>query len=53
MLDLIRADFERIHETIPKPRVTEKVPIADHPGVLVDYQHLVRLSRMGESKLYS
>ncbi len=48
MLDLIRADFERIHETIPKLRVTEKVPIADHPGVLVDYQHLVRFSRMSE-----
>jgi internalin A len=48
MLDLIRADFERIHETIPKLRVTERVPIADHPGVLVDYQHLVRLSRMSE-----
>jgi internalin A len=47
-LDLIHADFERIHETIPKLRVTEKVPIADHPGVLVDYQHLVRLRRMSE-----
>ena len=32
----------------PETACTEKVPIADHPGVLVDYQHLVRFSRMNE-----
>jgi internalin A len=48
MLDLIRADFERIHKTMPKLRVAEKVPIPDRPDVLVDYVRLVRLSRLGE-----
>jgi hypothetical protein len=49
MLDLIRADFERIHETIPKLQVSEKVPIVGHPGVLVDYRHLITLRAVGES----
>jgi internalin A len=50
MLGLIRADFERIHETIPKLRVAEKIPIPGYPGVLADYLHVVRLSRKGEVK---
>lgn len=48
MLDLVRADFERIHETIPKLQVAEKIPIPGHPGALVDYRHLRTLRDVGE-----
>ncbi len=49
MLDLIRADFERIHATLPKMRVVEQVPVPGHAGALVEYQLLVKLLRQGVS----
>ncbi|MEE4358858.1 MAG: COR domain-containing protein [Desulfococcaceae bacterium] len=42
-LAVIRADFRKIHATIPKISVREKVPVPKAPHVVVDYQHLLRL----------
>ncbi|MBE7549636.1 MAG: GTP-binding protein [Anaerolineales bacterium] len=47
-LAIIRAEFEAIHRTIPGLEVGEKVPLLDHPEVVVDYQHLRDLEEMGE-----
>ena len=46
-LEIIRADFNKIHKTIPKLQVNEKIPIPGHPDVVVDYQHLRNLEEMG------
>ena len=46
-LEVIRADFERIHATIPKIEAREKVPIPGHSEVVVDYQHLCVLEKKG------
>jgi len=48
LLAIIRADFRKIHATIPKLVVKEKVPIPGHPQVVVDYEHLLTLEKMGE-----
>jgi internalin A len=48
-MDIIRAEFERIHATIPRLTVEEKVPIPDQPSVVVDYSHLLDLFELGES----
>ncbi len=47
-LEIIRADFRKIHKTIPKLIVKEKVPIPGHPNVVVDYEHLLTLEELGE-----
>jgi internalin A len=48
MMDIIRAEFERIHATIPQLTVEEKVPMPDDPSVMVDYNHLLNLSELAE-----
>lgn len=47
-LSAIRTEFDAIHRTIAKIEVREKVPIPDHPNIVVDYEHLLKLERMGE-----
>ena len=46
-LEIIRADFDKIHATIPKIESQEKVSIPGHPKVVVDYQHLCVLEKKG------
>jgi len=46
-LAVIRNSFEGIHATIPKLDVKRKVPLADEEGVVVDYEHLVKLEETG------
>jgi internalin A len=48
LMDVIRAEFERIHATIPQLIVAEKVPMPDEPSVMVDYDHLLNLLELGE-----
>lgn len=48
-LSIIRAQFDAIHRTIPGLEVEEKVPLPDHPEIVVDYQYLRDLEAMGET----
>lgn len=48
-LAIIRAQFEYIHRTIPKLEAKEKIPLPNHPNVVIDYQHLLLLERLGET----
>ncbi|MBD3306832.1 TIR domain-containing protein, partial [candidate division KSB3 bacterium] len=50
-LEIIRADLHKIHRTIPKLKVREKVPIPGHPAIVVDYEHLLTLEELGEEYL--
>lgn len=50
-LVIIRAEFDAIHSTIPGLEVSEKVPLPDHPEIVVDYQDLRNLEEMGEPYL--
>jgi internalin A len=48
-LSVIRAEFEAIHKTIAKIEAREKVPVPAHSEVVVDYNHLLNLERLGET----
>jgi internalin A len=48
-LAIIRAQFDSIYRTIPGLEVEEKVPLPDHPAIVVDYQYLRDLEEMGET----
>jgi internalin A len=50
-LGVIRSNFYHIHETIPGIEPEEKVPLPDHPEIVVDYRHLLNLEEMGEESL--
>ena len=50
-LGIIRSNFNYIHETIPGIEPEEKVPLPDHPEIVVDYRHLLNLEEMGEESL--
>ncbi len=47
-LSIIRSHFNTIHRSIPQIDVKEKIPLADQPEIVVDYQHLLRLEEIGE-----
>ncbi len=47
-LEIIRADFLKIHQSIPDIKVTQIVPLPDHPGIFVDYKYLLDLEMIGE-----
>ena len=47
-LGVIRSNFDYIHETIPGIKPEEKVPLPDHPEIVVDYRHLLDLEALGE-----
>lgn len=51
-LELIRADFRKIHKTIPKLAVTEVVPLPGKPDVLIDYTDLLKLRERGIKTYY-
>ncbi len=46
-LAVIRADFRKIHASIPKLDVRQKVPLKNRPDIVVDYQHLLYLEEQG------
>ncbi len=46
-LEIIRADFRRIHRSISQIQVTEMVPIPDHDDIVVSYKHLRLLEERG------
>ena len=48
-LGVIRSNFDYIHETIPGIKPEEKVPLPDHPEIVVDYGHLLDLEALGET----
>nr|WP_322710677.1 COR domain-containing protein [Nostoc sp. ChiSLP03a] len=48
-LAIIRSQFDTIHRTIPGLVVEQKVPLPDHPNILLDYQNLLDYEEMGES----
>jgi internalin A len=47
-LEIIRADFDRIHSTIPKIEAKEKVPLPGREDIVADYNHLLDLEGLGE-----
>ena len=46
-LTSIRHCFEEIHDTIPRLRIEEKVPVPGHPKVLLDYERLLKMEARG------
>jgi len=48
-LSAIRSQFDAIHKTITKLEVREKVPVPGQDSVVVDFQHLLKLEKMGEA----
>jgi len=42
-----RGQFDVIHETIPGLKVATKVPLLNHPEIVVDYNYLLKLERKG------
>lgn len=48
LLSIIRFHFDVIHSSISGIHVEEKVPLPDHPEIVVDYRYLLDLEAMGE-----
>lgn len=48
LLSIIRFHFDVIHESLSGIQVEEKVPLPDHPDIVVDYAYLLDLEAMGE-----
>lgn len=48
LLAVIRSEFNAIHQTIKGLEVKEKVPLPNHPKILVDYEHLRNLAEIGK-----
>ena len=48
LLAIIRNHFDAIHKTISGIKADEKVPLPEHPKVVVDYKHLLNLEDLGE-----
>ncbi len=46
-LEIIRADFLRINDSIPGIKFKETVPVPGNPDVTVSYEHLLRLEGKG------
>ena len=51
LLTAIRSQFDYIHKTIPGIVPVEKVPLIDHPEIVLDYQELIGLETMGETSI--
>ena len=48
LLGIIRSHFDHIHRTITGIEVAGKVPLPDHPEIVLDYQELLGLEAMGK-----
>ena len=51
LLTAIRSQFDYIHKTIPGIVPVEKVPLIEHPEIMLDYQELLGLEAMGEKNI--
>ncbi|MGK7895746.1 MAG: COR domain-containing protein, partial [Xenococcus sp. (in: cyanobacteria)] len=51
LLTAIRSQFDYIHKTIPGIVPIEKVPLIEHPEIILDYQELLGLEAMGEKSV--
>lgn len=51
LLTAIRSQFDYIHKTIPGIVPVEKVPLIEHPNIVLDYQELLGLEAMGEKNI--
>lgn len=51
LLTAIRSQFDYIHKTIPGIVPVAKVPLIDHPDIILDYQELLGLESMGEKDI--
>ena len=51
-LAIIRADFRKIHATIPKLNLKEVIPLPGHPDVTIDYADLLKLRERGITTYY-
>ena len=51
LLTAIRSQFDYIHKTIPGIVPEEKVPLIEHPEIVLDYQELLGLEVMGEKDI--
>ena len=51
LLAAIRFQFDDIHKTIPGIIPEEKVPLIDHPEIVLDYQELLGLEEMRETSI--
>jgi internalin A len=51
LLAVIRADFEEIHRSIPKLKVSELLPVPANPGLAVEYENLRVMEAEGISQL--
>ena len=52
LLTAIRSQFDYIHErNIPGIKPVEKVPLIEHPDIVLDYQELLGLEAMGEDSV--
>jgi internalin A len=47
-LAVLRAEYDYIHRTIPKLEAKEKVPLPNHPDIVVDYEHLLTLEELNK-----
>jgi hypothetical protein len=47
-LNVVRQEFQRIHDTVPGLVVDARVPLPDDPAVTVGYVHLLALEKDGE-----
>ena len=51
-LDIIRADFRKIHSTIPNLKIDEIVTLPGQPNTNISYQGLIRLKEKGVKTYY-
>ncbi|MEM6611640.1 MAG: COR domain-containing protein [Cyanobacteria bacterium P01_C01_bin.72] len=51
LLTAIRSHFDYIHQTIPGIVPEAKVPLIEHPDIVLDYQELLGLESMGEKSI--
>lgn len=48
---IIRKTFHDIHKTFEKLEVKELIPLKDRPQITVEYEELIGLEKMGETKI--
>ncbi|MEO1673766.1 MAG: COR domain-containing protein, partial [Cyanobacteria bacterium J06631_2] len=51
LLTAVRSQFDYIHHTIPGIVPEEKVPLIEHPEIILDYQELLGLESMGKKNV--
>jgi hypothetical protein len=52
LLEIIRSNFDAIHDTIPSIEVEERLGLPDNGNLTVAYQHLLDLEAVGELEVF-